>query len=149
MTAIAFRDGLMAADTGVTGGYLIRGHTKKIVRRADGAIAAASGHGGACQAFRDWFLQGGRGRFDPESKRDDDFGAIIAYPDGLVVGVDAYGRPTSLDAPFHVQGACEDVLFGAMAAGATAEEAVWIAIRNSDGAHGVVQVERVGVPLVA
>lgn len=83
-----------------------------------------------------------KGDFDPKAPEGDTFGAIIVHADGSVLHMDAKGRiMPGIEAPFHMQGACEEMLCGAMAQGATAQEAVEIAIRWSMYAGGKVQVE--------
>lgn len=62
---------------------------------------------------------------------------------GRVTCIDWQGNAvTGLDAPFYVEGGAGAILIGTMAAGATPEEAVGIAIQYDMGCGGPVQVER-------
>lgn len=154
MTAIAYRDGVMAADTLVTGADMVRGRCRKIVRSPVGVIAACAGEAGTSTMFRRWIEGGGvddwinagfgveRG-FSPGVDRGG-FGAILVLPDATVVCLDWRGRPIIMEAAFYTEGAAEQILTGAMAAGASAEEAVRIAIAYDCGCGGEVQVQRIG-----
>lgn len=146
MTVIAVKDGIMAADTGLWKGAAIYGHQRKIIRLTDGRLFAASGESGAVQECLRW-LNGEADRPTPETQ--DDFGALILAPDG-VWRIDYKYRLFRDHANFPCCGAHSEMLIGAMAAGASAEEAVCIAIRYGDSAAGDVQVERLTlVALVA
>lgn len=145
MTAIAYRDGIMAADTAVWSQYHTLRHMRKVVKRRDGAVAAAAGNAAANQAFQKWFLEESKEPFDPKSKEEGDFIAIVAEADGTTWKMDWIGRRIDMVADFLVEGACDELLCGAMAAGATAEEAIRIAIRHSAWAAGDVDIVRVGL----
>lgn len=152
MTAIAYRDGVMAADTQVTDGYdMICGHMRKIARSPSGTLGAASGRAGVCAEFRRWieagvidgWIAGGFGEPLALNQEAGAFGALIVTVEGQVIHVDWQGRAVEMGAPFHAEG-CGPFLAGAMAAGADAETAVRIAILHDAGCGGEVQVERIG-----
>lgn len=128
----------MAADTATFSGDLIPYHVKKIWR-IRGALVAAAGRSALIMAFRDWYAAG----VDVPFERDtDDFNGLVVQPDGAVLRMDGqYGGFLRYDAPFHAIGSGMEILTGAMAAGATAPQAVEIAIKWSNYGAGGVQVE--------
>lgn len=160
MTAIAYRDGIMAADTLVSaseGAWFVRGTTRKIARSPTGTLGAASGHCGMCERFLRWITSGQVDEWlseshdsspPPDLKCDrGGFGAIIVQPTAdqggeRVICIDYQGNPIhNIKAPFYVEGSAESILIGALAHGASAEEAVRIAIQYDTGCGGDVQVE--------
>jgi hypothetical protein len=64
MTTIAYRDGVLAADTLLTSSAMRNGYARKI-RERDGMLAGASGTLAQMQTFLDWFDAGMTG--DPPS----------------------------------------------------------------------------------
>lgn len=138
MTAIAYRDGILATDSACGGERIFRGIVKKIGRSPWGTIGAASGLAGTCASFRrliesgfvdDWLAELRNqvrlpsAPFPIKAERNE-FGAIIVENDGTVTLIDWQGLPIGLDAPFHVEGSAEEILLGAMAAGASAKGSV-------------------------
>jgi hypothetical protein len=150
MTAIAYRDGVMAADSLTGGEHIRRGTDHKIARSSAGTIAGAAGYAGMCSEFRRWvqtgrideWIEGGFPEPLPIKAERNGFGAIVVTAAGRVICVDYEGRAIEIDAPFYVEGSAEEILLGAMAAGAGAEDAVRIAIQYDRGCGGPVQVER-------
>lgn len=132
----------MAADTATYAGETLQGFNDKIARAPDGSIAGAAGNTTLCREFLRLFREG----LVPDDWRpaivgDARFSAIQVMPDGVVWEWDETGRsPTR--APFHADGSAHPTLIGAMAAGASAEEAVAIAIRYCAHCGGDIQVER-------
>ena len=130
MTTIAFKNGVMAADTAVTRGDNHAGIAYKIRSRADGAVAGASGALPDAIKFLDWFeLNDG----SPIEGLGADFEALVAYPDGQVTEYSGstslgnyVGRPCPGFGTLAI-GSGWKAAAGAMAAGATAVEAVMIA----------------------
>lgn len=139
MTVIAYRDGIMAADSAVWGDQIIVEHVRKIWRLADGSLFGCSGRLCDAQACADWLLNGGD---KPAPAEKGYFTALVAAPDGVVRRIEWDMRPFEITGPYHTCGAHMEFLHGAMAAGASAEEAVRLAIRYGDSAAGEVQVER-------
>jgi hypothetical protein len=140
MTAIAYRSGQMAADTGVHQGDEIPYHIKKIYR-INGKLVAASGNIADMMGFRDWIRQGANGDFVRLEVERAGFNGIVVEPDGTVLCMHEYGPLFRYDAPFFAIGFPKAMMIGAMAAGATAEQAVKIALAYSEGCAGGVQVE--------
>lgn len=142
MTAIAYRDGVLAADTGTFSGAEVPYHMRKI-ERLHSHLAASSGNISLMIRFHEWVRTGMREPFDrSDLNADEGFRGIVITPDGRPLIMFERGPLVALTAPFHALGACNAMLLGAMAAGASAAQAVEIAIRWSDSAAGGVQVEK-------
>lgn len=142
MTAICYRDGIFAADTAVMASGIRVGNVKKIIRATDGTLCSFAGDTGPQTELAKW-LEEGRAtgqRFDPKSGEGGSFGAIIVQPDGIVWRMDHNGHLFIIEAEWHTEGACIEIMTGALAMGATAVEAVTIACKYSKYAGGPVQV---------
>lgn len=140
MTVIAYRNGVMAADTAVWSDGLIVGHTRKIIRLADGRLFAASGPRPLILACKAWLS--GQGHI-PSPVEEHMFGGLLADRACLrrvTHAFDIYDCPEAM--PFAAEGCHVTFMLGAMAAGATAPEAVAMAIKFGDAAAGEVQVEQ-------
>lgn len=137
MTAIAVKNGVMAADTGTwQGSVIVDRSVRKIARLKDGRLFAASGEVAAAAACRAW-LDGETDKPEPEAQGE--FGGLILACDG-VWRVD-YKYRIARTCDTAVAGAHSEFLLGALYAGASAEEAVRLAIQYGDSAAGDVQVE--------
>jgi hypothetical protein len=144
MTIVAYREGVLATDSQATNhDGLISGSVRKIWVRMDGALCSAAGGTGDMGSFAAWFLADSKeqGRWRGRSK-EHGFSGIIVEPDGQVTLYDIDGQPYRMDAPFYARGVGSELAIGAMAMGATAEQAVEIACRYSTYCGGPVQVER-------
>ena len=137
MTVIACRDGIMAADSAVWQGNIIAGHTRKILRLKDGRLVGCAGLRPTIQACKAWLDGDGE---KPPAEEVDAFGAIILGADGIFRVSYKFQIYESAGA-FACEGAHGDFMYGAMLAGASAEEAVRLAIKHGDNAGGEVQVE--------
>lgn len=139
MTTIAYRDGVMAADTVAFGGGIKLARLVKIARNDAGDLAGAVGDAGFAFAFLEWFRKG-----EPEpaiklvSDRAEDRWdkALIVRAAGRQIEVyEPYGRfPVS--APYFAIGSGKSVALGAMFMGATAVQAVQAAIALDEGSSG-------------
>jgi len=122
MTTIAYRDGVMAADSHV-GCNGVRSGTARKVFEHDGGAIAGSGSFGEVLRFKDWIVAGADEDARPELKESN---LIWFRRDGSFIEYDPAGS-LSFEAPFYAIGSGREIAIGAMAAGATAEEAVRIA----------------------
>lgn len=140
MTTIAYRDGVLAADTRMTINGCMDGSQVKIVRRGP-VMAAASGTAAMCQRFRDWFTGGMVG--DPpaaqhEQVSDWSYWGLIFHGDTIL----CWQGPgwVRVVAPYFATGSGAEYATGAMAHGATAEEAVRAAMAHDTSTGGEVMV---------
>lgn len=140
VTIIAYRAGILAADSAVYAGGRLAGAIKKLARNANGGIAGAAVPHVVCYKFRAWFVGDRAAEFVPGI---DDFGAIIVESDGCVWRMDHHGVVyPSPAADYHVEGSAEDIAAAAMEFGASAIEVVEVACRIHGFCCGPVQVER-------
>lgn len=143
MTVIVFRDGVMAADSAVWQGDIIAGYRRKIRRLPDGSLFASCGrqsHGDAC--FQWLSEHAGDPDKRPPADEEKMFGALIITTSGVMKIEHDMRVFAAIPAPYYVEGAHLEFLHGALTMGATAEEAVRLAIQFGDSAAGEVQVER-------
>lgn len=143
MTVIAYRDGIMAADTamwdGGDGERLAVSNITKIKRLPDGGLIACTGRTPDIAKVHEWLRKDGP---KPAPFDKDCFGAMLVRPDGSV-----WNMSSDLDiypageAPCYAEGGHRHFMMGAMMAGASAREAVEMAMKFGDCGAGMVQVE--------
>lgn len=135
MTVICFKNGVLASDTQITINGIAAEHWDKVIKTEDGRLIGACGDWPAAVALRDWLVAK-----DPE--KDLEFmpqmgaSALVIMPDGEVLSFTSSLTVCRARAPFYALGSGFQIATGAMAAGATAEEAVVIAMKydvNSGG----------------
>lgn len=139
MTVIAVKNGIMAADTGIWQGGIVVGHRRKIVRLNDRRLFAACGQRASTIACADWLNSGGLGDKPPDENVNE-FAGVILAPDGVFI-VDHLHRIFPSASLIVAEGAHHEFVMGAMLAGATAQEAVRMAIERGDSAAGEVDAE--------
>jgi hypothetical protein len=140
MTVIACRDNIIAADTATWDGDIKIGLVQKIVRLPDGSLLAACGKASLIWGYIEWLKDDGVEK-PTDGASEEDFGALNLRCDG-VFSIDHHYQAMRVDADFYALGAHGEFLYGAMAAGASAEEAVRLALKYCGFAGGEVQVER-------
>lgn len=126
MTVIAWDGKTLAADKlSARGGT---GYTITKIRRIDNLLVGASGGSDYCAQMLAW-IEGGRdiAKFPADQNTKDDFACVVAVTDGgRVLTYDRTPYPVHIESmPFAI-GCGRDCALGAMAAGATAAEAVEI-----------------------
>lgn len=124
MTTIAYRDGVLAADTLINSNGDRIGYTPKI-GRAGGLLFGASGSTAWCWAFRSWVRGGAKGAHPQVPEHTGGF-IVMPNDDLIVFHNEGLERRTGL--PFHADGSGADYALGAMQMGATAKEAVLAAV---------------------
>ncbi len=138
MTTIAYRSGILAADSGVYMNNALIGSYTKIVRNKHGLMGGAAGNISDIQSFHKWIMGGAKG----DLPFFDDTTGLLVTTDGKVELIHL-GQRSPVQSPFIAIGSGLEVAMGAMCAGASAEEAVAIAIRihaHSDGPITVLKV---------
>lgn len=124
MTTIAFRDGIVVADSRANrGGWLNTGDVVKLYRVKDG-VCAIEGAAGATTALRSW-LERAEGE---KPKMTGDASVIHIRNDGVITVHEAGGEEIQ-PGPFMAWGSGAPIALGAMYAGATAKQAVEIAAK--------------------
>lgn len=126
MTTIAYRNGVMAADSQVTDNGRREGGVMKLYRLSDGAIAGFSGDVALAQDVIAW-LDGRGGR--PAIGQDEQFDLLIASREGISF-VQSNFRRGKIKAEYAAVGSGVNFAYGAMAAGADAIGAVEAAIKH-------------------
>ena len=134
MTTIAYRDGIMASDSGMYGYGTLDASMQKIFYLFDGRVFAGCGDAALVLQVRDW-LNGGE-KPDP---KDRDAGGIIADPAGNVWLLDKNLVEMPVTGPFFADGSGNALAMGAMAAGADAVKAIEIAKIYDSHTAGAVQ----------
>lgn len=143
MTTIAYRDGILAADSAswdANGIYF--GRTRKIHRLVDGSLLAGAGCDSMVQRVANWLNDFCEfPDVDPE-KEMDRFQGLLIEPGRRVFYMDQSLEQSELvDIPFVAIGSGHELALGAMAMGATAREAVMIACQFDAHSRGPVDVE--------
>lgn len=141
MTIICYRDGVMASDSQLSDCGVYVGDVKKIARASDGTLAGCSGDRSNAYRFLQWVDAGMPDEFEVKPGNSG-LVALLVKPDLTVWRAVDSGGFFPVDAKFHAEGVGRHTAMGAMAAGATAEEAVAIAIQFEDGCGGAIQIER-------
>lgn len=141
MTVIAWKDGLMAADSVST-----RGDTRYWVRklhRIENVVVAMTGNTDHCEALLAWFRAGRPVEKFPESqKHDSNYACAVFAYQGRIFTIDQTPYPAEMLAPFGALGVGRDFAIGALAAGADAVTAVKIACEWGDGCGGPILSEK-------
>ncbi len=138
MTTIAYRDGVIAADSQITFENRRDGKTLKI-RRLGRILAGAAGSASQCVAFLDWLQRGAPGHpprlFSNEYRLD----AFVVLTGGRIMAFNG-------EAMLHFRsdlmaiGSGAAYALGAMACGATAAEAVAVAAKFDINTGGEISV---------
>lgn len=147
MTAVCYRAGIMAADSiGWTGenSNIKVPVCPKIFRLKDGGLVGCGGATSEIQVFRIAMMRDAdTGPYCLRKfEKEHNFSAIRIQPDGTIWQCNWQLNWFQHHSQFVAMGANTDFLWGAMFAGASAEQAVRLAIEHTDGAGGEVQVER-------
>jgi hypothetical protein len=141
MTTIAYRAGVIAADTLTTSGKDVVGYAVKVGGR-NGVLWAASGDAAWGKRFRDWMAGGMPG--DCPAPPNEMTGGFAVLPDDSVVCFHANGCERRTGLPFWADGSGADYALGAMQAGADARGAVEAALRWDRNSGGEITVLRRG-----
>lgn len=138
MTTIAYRNGVMAADTLITSGPMRAGQCIKVGRAPDGTMGGCAGSLAASSELLAWLHAGAEGS---PPKTDDDVDGIVVRPDRSIFYWS--GKVLSpVAAEFVAFGSGERYAMGAMAAGADAHRAVEVAIELDTASGGEITVVR-------
>lgn len=129
MTTIAYRDGMMAADSRAYAGRNAPLGIKTKIRRLDDGtlVGCSSSEPGQAEAVMDWYAQGCASR---PAFKEPKFTLLVVKPDGSAFYAESeFYLSGPFRAPFYAIGSGEAFAQGAMHFGATAHQAVEIASR--------------------
>jgi hypothetical protein len=138
LTTWAYRNGVLVADSMVSTSSSLQvvGTAKKVHKSKDGWLAAGAGILVDVHRFFRWVDEG---RDEDEAIKLENLDGILISPEGDVYQIDDSLFPYQIDAEFHAGGGGAAIATGAMAFGATAEEAIKIAMKYSLGTGGKIQ----------
>jgi hypothetical protein len=142
MTAIAVRDGVMAADsaTWAAGATVMFAPSRPKIIRLGGGLVGCGGSSDEIDLVREWMIRGGD---KPRLEKGEGFEILWARADRTVWHAGYRLNFYQIHAPFSCIGCSTQFMYGALFQGASAEQAVRLAILHTDGAGGDVQVERI------
>lgn len=141
MTTVAYRDGVLAADTLTTSGQSHRAGSVVKAFRVGGLLVAWAGALPKGQGFVDWLRCGAVGE-PPDLGADSGAAeALIVMPDDLLLRATQFGWER-WRAPYTTIGTGSDYAEGAMAFGATSPEAVAAALAHECLSGGEITVLR-------
>lgn len=133
MTTIAYRNGVLAGDTMESFDRTIMPYAvRKVFRLPDGTLLGATGTAEACEVVRRALAKG-----SPLPKLEDVEAVRVFKANHIEVFEGHLWR--RVHAPFYALGSGCDVALAAMYAGATAREAVAIAVKMDTATGGRVQ----------
>lgn len=132
MTTIAYKDGVMAADSRAfsgDSGYI--GTKMKIRRLPDGRlIGASSSRVGAGEAILDWYAAGADIKNRPDGVDRDDVNLLVVHPDGRAqIANDGWTLTGMLSNPYFAIGSGVEYAQAVLEFGGTPEQAVEIACK--------------------
>jgi hypothetical protein len=144
MTVIAYRDGIIAADSrsttvGKEAGIRFFDSSVKLFRKA-GCVIATAGSSSPGMVFVRWYGSGVKKKHEAMTS-DADWTCLVLDKDGLWEW-DASLEPEQIREPFYAIGTGCKAALGAMHMHATAVEAVQIACRIDPNCGGLVQFMR-------
>lgn len=140
MTTAAYKDGVLVSDSGMGSHSTYEGSVRKLFRSKSNGIVAGCGDAVSLALIEEWAEQ---------HNCDLDFLADIPERfdySGLWIREDRSlwffekGVAFRFDAPFAAIGSGRDIALGAMAAGASAEQAVTIAVTFDNATHLPIQI---------
>ena len=135
MTTVAFDGRVMAADTGVGYPYIDEVRIAK-VRWVDEALLGFAGDMMLIERFIEWYV--GDRKDLAELGPSNDGLSVLAAEEGRILYWDEHGRCVQQEAPCAI-GSGAMLAMGAMLTGATAAEAVEIALRLDPHTNGEVR----------
>ncbi|NJO37439.1 MAG: hypothetical protein HC871_07230, partial [Rhizobiales bacterium] len=104
MTTIAYRDGIVAADSGCFNDGLYEGEVDKIWVLPEVGVLGCCGEYGAILKVVEWLKDGGDQRSKPGLSRESEFAGLLVRGDGEVVHYQRSLRPLAIAAAFHAIG---------------------------------------------
>lgn len=128
---------MLASDSVITTNSTVVGYTRKVTKSGSGWLAAAAGHACDMVSYLRWVEEG---REEDAAVKLENLDGLLVSPKGEVFLVEANLVPIPIDAPFFAGGSGSEIAIGAMEMGASAEEAVRIAIKHNTSCGGEIQI---------
>lgn len=140
MTTLTYRAGILASDSRMTNNGTIIGSAIKIRKRGP-LLFAGCGSWALVTRFIDWSFKGCAGNPPPMIFPDADTTAsgFIFMPNGTILTFEPSG-PSVQHCEYFAEGSGRDTALGALAMGATAVEAIRVAIQHDIYSGGDIQV---------
>lgn len=138
MTTIAYRDGVMAADSGVWNGDACSAWARKLAKGSDGTLYGIAGNAAQGTTFLKWVDGGCRGE-QPIPERTGEDGSsfvVLAVSKGGPVRIITARGDEEYDAPYFSIGGGAATAYGALFVGASAKDAIAAAVEHGCSAHG-------------
>ena len=132
MTVIAYRNGIMAADSCVSQGSMAVGTMPKIVKTPGGWLAGGAGLAKTIREFLKWADKDFAPAHRPKAKAAD-LSGIAVSPEGVVFFYEDEWDAFTIDGPYHAIGSGGDAALIAMDMGASAKRAVKAACKRIHG----------------
>lgn len=140
MTTLAYRDGVLAADShGECNGWKIQFNARKVRKLRDGRLVGCCGQPAEAEAYTHWLANDGKG----EKPKLANSTVIEVRNDGSVLKHEE-GGVCALNERFVAFGSGMGAALGALHMGAGARRAIQIAARVDSGTGGRVQSVRLG-----
>lgn len=139
MTVWAYRDGVLASDSLVLVDRMICGQMRKVIKSGSGWLAAGAGNATDMNQFLRWVEDG---KEEDSAVKLENLEGFLVSPKGETFIVEADLHPMKIEAEFHAGGSGAAFAIGAMARGASAIEAVKIAMEYNSSCGGDIQVVR-------
>lgn len=137
MTCIAYRDGVIAADTLVIIDDVVKQLNEVKVVKRKGHLFGIAGHLPPLDDVVKWYFSNDRKTF-----KNHKFTCLVIYPNGDIHECDHQGNEITLQNSFYAIGSGREYAIGAMAVGASALEAVEVAIQWCPTVGGKVVVRK-------
>lgn len=146
MTAIAFKDGVLAGDTMTVYEGGVKLYHQKVFKHR-GWLYGASGDCPEAGDLQEWLFKKIKDprkapRFNRPSFANRDFNILAVSPAGEICLIRHYGDLEVVPSAFYAIGIGKEFCMGAMAHGASAEEAVALAIKHCESVGGDVTMVR-------
>lgn len=142
MTVIACKNNIMAADSAIWCGNLMVANRNKIIRLPDGSLFGCGGHTPVIRMAQEWLLNINKSPKPTRVLKDYELDGLLLRPDGSIWHLNCEWDLYDMTVSIAAAGSHNEFVMGAMYAGATAEQAVKLAVQHGDSAGGPVQVER-------
>lgn len=145
MTIVAFKDGIMAADSAsFIGEMRVAAAIPKIIRAESGMLIGCAGSCDIIDTVVPWIAAGMVRADAPKIKiEDNDLDALVACPDGRLFRITEKLLPFAVAEPYAIGcGTASVFARAAMLAGLSADAAVALCIEHCRNVGGQVQVER-------